>query len=86
MIPDFARLPTDLRFAAAVAGSAQLLRHDPYIRSFNYDQAIEIAQEAKGGDQFGYRNEFVQQQQQSRALRIWVELYITQGECTRVPL
>ena len=60
VISDFARLPTDLRFAAAVAGSAQLLRHDPYIRSFDYDRAIEIAQEAKGDDEFGYRNEFVQ--------------------------
>src|SRR5215471_20926548 len=60
VISNFARLPADLRFAAAVAGSAQLLRHDPYIRSFDYDQAIEIAQEAKGQDQFGYRSEFVQ--------------------------
>ena len=30
---DFGKLPTDLRFAAAVAGAGQLLRHDPYSNS-----------------------------------------------------
>jgi len=58
--PDFSKLPIDIRFAAAVAGSAQLLRHDPYIKSFDYSQAIALAQGAKGDDEFGYRNEFVQ--------------------------
>jgi Ca-activated chloride channel family protein len=58
--PDFNKLPIDIRFAAAVAGSAQLLRHDPYIKSFDYSQAIALAQGAKGDDEFGYRNEFVQ--------------------------
>jgi len=57
---DFTRLPDDLRFAAAVAGSGQLLRHDPYIKDFTYDRAIAIAQAARGEDEFGYRNEFVQ--------------------------
>jgi len=57
---DFSKLPVDIRFAAAVAGSAQLLRHDPYIKAFDYSQAIALAQGAKGDDEFGYRNEFVQ--------------------------
>ena len=48
-----------MRFAAAVAGSAQLLRHDPYVKNFNFAHAIEIAQDAKGDDRFGYRGEFV---------------------------
>jgi Ca-activated chloride channel family protein len=60
VVSDFNRLPIDYRFAAAVAGSAQLLRHDPYIKSFDYGRAIEIAQGARGDDEFGYRNEFVQ--------------------------
>jgi len=60
VVSDFGRLPIDYRFAAAVAGSAQLLRHDPYIKSFDYDRAIAIAQAARGDDEFGYRNEFVQ--------------------------
>jgi Ca-activated chloride channel family protein len=60
VVADFNRLPIDYRFAAAVAGGAQLLRHDPYIKSFDYGRAIEIAQGARGDDEFGYRNEFVQ--------------------------
>jgi Ca-activated chloride channel family protein len=60
IVSDFGRLPIDYRFAAAVAGSAQLLRNDPYIKSFDFERAIEIAQAARGDDEFGYRNEFIQ--------------------------
>ena len=56
---DFASVPADMRFAASVAGAAQLLRHDPYIKDFSYDRAIAIADAAKGDDRFGYRAEFV---------------------------
>ena len=59
VVGDFARLPADMRFAAAVAGSAQLMRHEPYVRDFDYARAIEIAEGAKGDDRFGYRGEFV---------------------------
>ncbi len=57
---DFAKLGIDLRFAAAVAGAAQLMRHDPYIKDFTFDRAIQIASTSKGDDRFGYRAEFVQ--------------------------
>ena len=43
-----------------MGGAAQLLRHDPYIKDFDYDRAIDIANAAKGKDEFGYRAEFVQ--------------------------
>jgi Ca-activated chloride channel family protein len=56
---DFALLPPDMRFAAAVAGTAQLMRHDPYIKDFGYARALQIAEAAKGDDRFGYRREFV---------------------------
>jgi Ca-activated chloride channel family protein len=56
----FAQVSEDMRFAAAVVGAAQLLRHDPYIKNFDYDRAIDIANNAKGKDEFGYRAEFVQ--------------------------
>ena len=56
----FAQVSEDMRFAAAVVGAAQLLRHDPYIEDFDYDRAIDIANNAKGRDEFGYRSEFVQ--------------------------
>ena len=35
------------------------MRHDPYIKDFDYARAIEIADAAKGDDRFGYRREFV---------------------------
>jgi Ca-activated chloride channel homolog len=56
----FAQVSEDMRFAASVVGAAQLLRHDPYIKDFDYDRAIDIANAAKGKDEFGYRAEFVQ--------------------------
>ncbi len=59
VVRDFARVPPDMRFAAAVAGSAELLRHDPYVKDFDFEQAIAIAETAKGDDRFGYRGEFV---------------------------
>lgn len=40
-------------------GAAQLLRRDPYIKDFDYDRAINIANDAKGPDPFSYRAEFV---------------------------
>ena len=54
------RAPEDVRFAAAVAGFAQILRGDPYLKNFSYKDVIALANGAKGQDPFGYRTEFVQ--------------------------
>ncbi len=59
VVGEFSKLPADLRFAAAVAGTAQLLRHDPYVKDFGYERALQIAENAEGADRFGYRREFV---------------------------
>ncbi|MEJ0041647.1 MAG: VWA domain-containing protein [Rhizomicrobium sp.] len=56
---DFATVAPDMRFAASVAGAAQLMRHDPYIKDFDYDRARAIATAARGDDAFGYRAEFI---------------------------
>ena len=56
---DFAKLPEDFRFAAAVAGTGQLLRRDASLRDFDYRRALELAEGAVGEDEFGYRTEFV---------------------------
>jgi Ca-activated chloride channel family protein len=58
-LASFDQVSEDMRFASAVAGAAQLLRHDPYIKDFDYDRAIAIANNAKGRDEYGYRAEFV---------------------------
>ena len=47
------------RFATAVAGFGQLLRNEPYLDGFGYDDVITLANGAKGDDPFGYRAEFV---------------------------
>ncbi len=56
---DFNAVAPDMRFAAAVVGAAQLMRHDPYIKDFSYDRARSIATAARGEDPFGYRSEFI---------------------------
>lgn len=49
----------DVRFAAAVAGFGQLLKGSKFAGKFGYDDVIEIANAARGKDEFGYRTEFV---------------------------
>lgn len=54
-------LQREASFAAAVAGFAQILTGGRYLQHlWNYDNAIELAQENKGSDEYGYRTEFIQ--------------------------
>lgn len=50
----------DARFAAAIAGMGQLLRHEPYLGNWGWKDAIALADGARGPDPFGYRAEAVQ--------------------------
>lgn len=52
-------IPVESRFATSVAAFGQLLRHDPYLKDFNYDNVMSLAEGAKGTDKFGYRAEFI---------------------------
>ena len=56
---DIQAAPADVRFAAAVAGFAQLLRGDPYLKDFAFADVLSLAQSGRGPDRFGYRGEFV---------------------------
>ncbi len=67
-VQDVARAGDDLRFAVAVAGFGQLLRNDPYMKHFGYDDVAELAGGAKGKDPFGYRGEFIQMVKLAAAL------------------
>jgi len=58
----------DMRFAAAIAGFGQLLQDSPYLGDWGYDQAIELANTAKGDDPFGYRAEAVRLMRLSQSL------------------
>ncbi|ALG68884.1 vWA domain-containing protein [Beggiatoa leptomitoformis] len=49
----------NFRFASAVVAFGQLLRGGKYTEHFGYDDVLALAQAAKGLDEFGYRNEFI---------------------------
>lgn len=50
----------EAQFSIAVAGFAQLLSHNNNTGNLSFDDVIEIANETKGSDPFGYRSEFIQ--------------------------
>ena len=52
--------PTPTRFATAVAAFAQLLRGDPYLGDYGFDDVYALAEDARGEDPFGFRAEFLQ--------------------------
>ena len=49
----------NFRWSAAVAGFGMLLRESEYLKSYNLDQIIQLANSAKGEDKLGYRLEFI---------------------------
>ncbi len=55
-----AAVQSEVKFGVAVAGFAQLLRGGQFMENFSYDDVITLAQDNKGKDEFGYRNEFIQ--------------------------
>jgi Ca-activated chloride channel family protein len=50
---------TEVSFSIAVAAFGQLLRGEPYLKRFGYDEVIALATTARGEDPFGYRAEFL---------------------------
>ncbi len=60
MIQSLQSSSENFRFAAAVAGFAQLLRGGKMLNNFTFDDVLELANSARRSDPFGYRGEFVQ--------------------------
>jgi Ca-activated chloride channel homolog len=58
----------DFRFAAAVAGFGQILRSNPILGAYTYDQVLALAEPAMGEDPFGYRAEFVKLVRNAKAI------------------
>ncbi len=50
----------EFKFAASVAAFGQILRDGTYLKSFSYDDVLNLARASKGQDPFGYRGEFLQ--------------------------
>jgi Ca-activated chloride channel family protein len=62
--------PEPVRWALAVAGFGQKLRHDPWVSdSFGWSEIGGLAQGARGDDPFGLRAEFVQLVRAARETR-----------------
>ncbi|MCL4140062.1 UNVERIFIED_CONTAM: hypothetical protein GTU68_061309 [Idotea baltica] len=60
LIKELANSSEVFRFSASVAGFGQLLRQNKYLKEFDYQDAANLAQAAKGSDPYGYRSEFIQ--------------------------
>ena len=58
-VPTIAAAPEDVRFSVAVAAFGQLLKGQPHMKSYSFDDVIALANGAKGADPFGYRAEMV---------------------------
>ncbi|MEO8548157.1 MAG: VWA domain-containing protein [Sphingomicrobium sp.] len=70
----FEEAPQDARFAIGVAAFAELLRGGKYSGTLSYDDVLKIALGARGSDEFGYRNEFVQMVRAAKAARTLAQL------------
>ena len=54
------RLGHEAGFATAVAAFAQVLKGGKYTGDYSLDDIIELAQQTRGDDPYGYRTEFIQ--------------------------
>jgi Ca-activated chloride channel family protein len=70
----FEDAPQDARFAIGVAAFAEMLRGGKYSGTLSYDDVLNIALGARGRDEFGYRNEFVQIVREAKAARTPAQL------------
>ena len=59
----------EMQFAAAIAGFGQLLRGEDYLGDWGFDDAIALANDARGADAFGYRAEAVQLMRLAQSLQ-----------------
>ena len=59
ILPGQGQATGDVRFSYAIAGFGQLLRGGEYLGGWSYEDAIRLANGAKGQDPFGYRAEAV---------------------------
>lgn len=58
-VREFGQSSDDFRFAASVAGFGQLLQGGTYTGDWTYNDALNVARNARGKDPHGYRSELV---------------------------
>ena len=59
LLEDINKTSDSFQFSAAVAAFAQQLRGGKYLDKFSYQDIINLVQNARGQDRFGYRGEFL---------------------------
>ncbi|MBX7226337.1 MAG: VWA domain-containing protein [Chitinophagales bacterium] len=62
------RTTNDFRFASSVALWGMLLKESQYIGEGNWDMALELAKDAKGDDEDGFRSEMIRLLKTSKSL------------------
>ena len=60
VIKDLTKASENLRFSAAVAGFAEIIRGSKYIGETSFDDIVSLARGSRGEDSLGYRSEFLQ--------------------------
>jgi Ca-activated chloride channel family protein len=68
-----AQVPADFKFAASVAAFGQLLRGGQFTGKFGYQDVVALAQQGRGADRDGYRQEFISLVERAQALSPGVE-------------
>lgn len=69
MLRDFDRTTDDFRFATAVASFGMLLRDSEFKGNATYDQVLDLAKNALGKDEEGYRKEFIRLVESAKLLK-----------------
>ena len=64
----FLNASQDFRFAASVAAFGMILRDSPYKGDVSLDTVMGMAQQSRGADRGGYREEFISLVRRARAL------------------
>ena len=59
---------SNFRFSAAVAAFGMLLRNSAYKEQASYGDVIALAKDAKGKDEYGYRDEFIELVEEAQRL------------------
>jgi len=62
------QLSDDIQFSAAIAGYGQLLSGGKYLQDWGYDALIELANQTKGNDAYGYRSEAIKLMRLAKSL------------------
>ena len=68
-LTEFAKTDDDYRFASAVAEWGMLLRNSKYKAKSSYSQVLDLAKNARGKDEEGYRKEFIRLVEVSEKLK-----------------